>query len=131
MPKGLELPVNAIIFIAIALLVLISIAGFFFNFYSDSSVDTKKAFAEGCASLRSFHSCDHKEINQVSIENMNFGLVCGRNGYGNTADCAHACGCPIPEDETGLPLSTTPTNPQSSESNNGEVSFEVIGVDPL
>jgi hypothetical protein len=105
MAKGMELPLNAIIVIAIAILVLVSVGGFFFGFFSDSSVDTKKLFAQGCASLRAFHSCDHKEINQINLENTNFGYVCGRSGYTDTAVCAKACGCAVPEGESGQSLS--------------------------
>lgn len=95
MRKGLELPVNAIIFIAVAVIVLVSVGSFFFNFFSDSSVDAKKLFAEGCASLRSFHGCDHAQINSISVEGTSFGYVCGRSGYSDTAQCAKACGCSV------------------------------------
>ena len=105
MPKGMELPMNAIIFIVVAVLVLVSIGGFFSGFFSDDSVNTQKLFAQGCASLRSFHSCDHREVNRISVQSSNLGFVCGRSGYGDTVDCAKACGCAVPDDETGQSLS--------------------------
>ena|SRR3989344_5755896 len=105
MPKGMELPLNVIIFVAVALLVLAAIGGFFFGFFNDNSVNNKKLFLEGCASLRAFHECDHREVNSISVEEANFGFVCGRSGFGDTAQCAKACGCYVPDGETGQSLS--------------------------
>ena len=61
------------------------------------------------AELRSkgggFHECDHSEVNSIRIDETNFGFVCGRSGYGDTAQCAKACGCYVPDEETGQSLS--------------------------
>ncbi|MBI4174060.1 MAG: hypothetical protein HY517_00305 [Candidatus Aenigmarchaeota archaeon] len=102
----MDLPINIIIFIGVGVLVLVSLTGFFFGFFSDSSVDNKKLFAQGCASLRSFHDCDHAQINSITMEGVSLGYVCGRGGFTNTADCAKACGCSVGEGEFGQSLST-------------------------
>ena len=103
----MELPLNIIIFVAVGVLVLVSVGGFFFGFFSDSSVDNKKLFAQGCASLRSFHECDHGQINTITMEGVSLGYVCGRSGFTNTVDCAKACGCRVGEGESGQSLSTS------------------------
>lgn|SRR3989338_10079147 len=110
MSKGMELPVNIIIFIAVAVLILASMGAFFLGFFSDDSLDNNKLFAQGCSSLRAFHSCDHNEINRISMENTNFGYVCARSGYTDTATCAKACGCHVVDSETGQSLSGISSN---------------------
>lgn len=104
MRKGLQLPLNTIIFLAIAMLVLVAMSGLFFQSYSGEDAKTQKLFGEGCTILRAIHGCNHKKINEISIEGENFGLVCIRSSYLDTAECAKACGCTIPDGESGLDI---------------------------
>jgi hypothetical protein len=64
--KGIELPVNSVIVIALAIFVLLMIAAFFGK--SGSEIDKTQvntAFNQGCSQLSSSYSCDHERMSEV------------------------------------------------------------------
>ena len=139
MQKGLEMPINMIIVIAIAVLVLVAIFGFFGGqFFSGSDqISSQKLFADGCAVLRNSHSCDQAKINMITIGGKSFGSVCNGNGFSDTAQCAKACGCAVPQGEKGQALQNAPSsqlNKGQTSQNTGQNSqtpkfgFQIVGV---
>jgi len=64
--KGIALPVNSVIIIALAIFVLLMIAAFFSR--SGSELDRTQinsAFNQGCSLLASAYNCDHDKIDQI------------------------------------------------------------------
>ena len=89
-----ELPLNTIVIIAIAAVVLISVFGIFGSqfFSSSKSTDTQRLFARGCNALQNTYSCDSTKISDITLDNTKFNSVCSRSGY-TEEQCAKACGC--------------------------------------
>jgi hypothetical protein len=99
--KGIELPVNAVIIIALAIFVLLMIAAFFSGSgKSINSAQINTAFNEGCSQLSSSYSCDYTKLDQIKtsiIENgqaKNLLEVC-RMSFNNPTmsalKCKNAC----------------------------------------
>jgi hypothetical protein len=101
--KGIELPVNAVIIIALAIFVLLMMAAFFSNSGSEvGKTQLKTAFDSGCSQLSSLHQCSTDEsvlkaINTNIVQNskaLSLLDVC-RQYYNNplmsAADCVKAC----------------------------------------
>ena len=64
--KGIELPVNSVIIIALAIFVLLMLAAFFSK--SGSELDrthVNSAFNQGCSLLASAYSCDHTRVHEI------------------------------------------------------------------
>ncbi len=145
MQKGLEMPVNMIIVIAIAVLVLVALSGFFGGqFFSGSDqIGSQKSFADGCNALRNSNNCDHTKINSMNIDGKGFGGICIGNGFSDTVQCARGCGCTVPSIEQGVPLqysgktSSGVPEPEKTEtgtekeSKDTEPSLEIVSVDIL
>lgn len=146
MQKGLELPLNAIIVIAIAVLVLVALFTFFGSqFFSGSGqVDIQKVFGAGCTALRFSYACEHSKVNEVTIDGTSLGYACSQKGFVDTVQCAKACGCSVPDSESGQALATAPqrsSGPSTSQSGsnqqtpseqtaqNTETTLELVSVD--
>lgn len=103
--KGLELPINAIVVIAIAVIVMIAIAGFFVSGFWNgvTSINEAEAFSKGCASLKALYECKASNVNNVIISGYNppgttnaqcrLGYLCWRRGASSTGQCIKLCGC--------------------------------------
>jgi len=64
--KGIELPVNSVIVIALAIFVLLMLAAFFGK--SSGEVDktpVNTAFNQGCSQLSTSYNCEHIRVNEV------------------------------------------------------------------
>jgi hypothetical protein len=64
--KGIELPVNSVIIIALAIFVLLMLAAFFGK--SGSELDktaVNTAFNQGCSQLSSSYNCDYEKVSEV------------------------------------------------------------------
>jgi hypothetical protein len=64
--KGIELPVNSVIIIALAIFVLLMLAAFFGK--SGGEIDKTQvntAFNQGCSQLSSSYACDYTRVNDV------------------------------------------------------------------
>jgi len=64
--KGIELPVNSVIIIALAIFVLLMLAAFFGK--SGGEIDKTQintAFNQGCSQLSTSYNCDYTRINEV------------------------------------------------------------------
>lgn len=96
--KGLSMPINTIIILALALLVLIVISAFFLGGMNTDSVNIEKGFSDGCTKLTTAKNCVVAEIPniitsyKVNSANKNLHEVCDLKGM-DDADCAKACGC--------------------------------------
>jgi hypothetical protein len=65
-PKGITLPVNSVIIIALAIFVLLMLAAFFGK--SGTGLDTatvNNAFNQGCSLLSSSYNCDYEKVDEV------------------------------------------------------------------
>ena len=89
-----ELPLNVIVIIVIASVVLVSVFGFFGSqfFSSSKNADSQRLFARGCNTLQNTYSCDSARISDITLDNTKFNSVCSENGY-TAEQCAKACGC--------------------------------------
>jgi hypothetical protein len=105
--KGMELPINMIVVILIAVLVLVTVGAFLASQMSNtSSFGLEQAFGEGCQKLRSVYNCDLNA--HVSIKSYTppgrlagsgsdfFADICSAKGFEAGSECAIACGCPRP-----------------------------------
>jgi hypothetical protein len=64
--RGIELPVNAVIIIALAIFVLLMIAAFFSGSgQSINSAQVNTAFNEGCSQLSSVYSCNEQKMSEI------------------------------------------------------------------
>jgi hypothetical protein len=64
--KGIELPVNSVIIIALAIFVLLMLAAFFGK--SGSELDktaVNTAFNQGCSQLSSSYNCDYEKVSEI------------------------------------------------------------------
>jgi hypothetical protein len=64
--KGMELPVNSVIIIALAIFVLLMLAAFFGK--SGSELDQTQintAFNQGCSQLSSSYNCDYERVPEI------------------------------------------------------------------
>ncbi len=105
--KGLELPVNIIVVIAIAVLVMVALGAFFAaNFWGNTNIiNQQQALSNGCNSLRTLYECKASRVNSVIISGYSpsgmtnakcsLGYVCGKQGAADTVACAKMCGCQI------------------------------------
>jgi hypothetical protein len=64
--KGIELPVNAVIIIALAIFVLLMLAAFFGKSGSElDQTQVNSAFNQGCSQLSSSYSCDETKVSEI------------------------------------------------------------------
>jgi hypothetical protein len=100
--KGIELPVNSVIVIALAIFVLLMLAMFLGKGAAQlTAIEAQNAYQSGCSQLSSMYSCDPKKVDQVStglvIEGgaVDFLTAC-RTNFNNPLMSADACvkGCP-------------------------------------
>jgi len=64
--KGIELPVNSVTIIALAIFVLLMIAAFFAKSGSDiDKTQINTAFNQGCSQLSSAYNCDHEKLTDL------------------------------------------------------------------
>jgi hypothetical protein len=114
--KGIELPVNAIVIVAVAILVLAVIAAFFVGALGTNmaGINLEQAFTKGCEALIRAYNCDENKISDGTIKvlgypnpedtDTTFYSLCLQKGY-SASTCAVACGC------TTVPTVTQPEEP--------------------
>ena len=104
------MPIELIVIIAIAVLVLIVLAAFFSGAFGGSTgtIDLQTAFNSACNKLRNVYNCDQNSVSDVKVSytpvgkpnEPNFPLyggtqsLCGLLSYTTPYECARACGCP-------------------------------------
>ena len=99
--KGIELPVNSVIIIALAIFVLLMLAAFFSK--SSGELDrtqVNSAFNQGCYLLASAYNCDYDKVDQIKTNLVMNGQalsllqVCQASFNDNTKSklkCKNAC----------------------------------------
>ena len=103
--KGISLPVNTIVIIAIAILVLSVLAAFFTGFISGGiiTLSLEQAFTKGCDAFMRGYGCDNTDdVESVTVpgyptkDDLDTTLqdVCADKGLLTNDACARACGCP-------------------------------------
>jgi hypothetical protein len=67
--KGISLPINAIVIVAIAVLVLVVIAAFFSGMLIPSSLEIQResALNKACNIWRTSYNCDPDKMNEVTV----------------------------------------------------------------
>ena len=65
--KGIELQVNSVIVIALAIMVLLMIAAFLMVGGDTSSMDLEKAWNQGCGVLKNTHNCDRSIVDSLQV----------------------------------------------------------------
>lgn len=112
--KGLELPINMIIVVAVALLVLMTVFVFFLGSTGSGLGSIEKANLKNrmCTALSSGYSCNPTNVNSISVtgyKKSGGGIVptteatsrvtllelCQLDGISDAAACARSCGCPV------------------------------------
>ncbi len=102
--KGLELPINVVVIVAITVLVLVAIGAFFLtNFGSGvGTISLEQALASSCNNLRALYGCQANSISSVisqdyKINNKECSLadICSKKGAANAAQCLRLCGCTV------------------------------------
>ena len=112
--RGLELPINMIVVIAIAVLALTVIAAFFTGSIGGgiNSITVEQAWNRACTNLKSVQDCSNTNfkisgyalaaggkgiVESQSGPGIDFLTVCGLKGITTTPEtnCIKACGCPI------------------------------------
>jgi hypothetical protein len=95
--KGIELPVNSVIIISLAIFVLLMLAAFFGNSGSElDQIRINTAFNQGCSQLSTSYHCDHEKVSEVktslivSGEAKNLLEVC-RMSFNNPSMSALKC----------------------------------------
>jgi hypothetical protein len=64
--KGIELPVNTVIIIALAIFVLLMLAAFFGKSSGDlTTTQITAAFNQGCSQLSSSYNCDYEKLPEI------------------------------------------------------------------
>lgn len=97
--KGMQLPVNMIIIISVAVLVMLVVASFFTGqtSFGFSSISSEKQLAFACNTLHSQYACDQSSVGEVYVDdgNSRFYLanLCREKGAVYEGDCASLCGC--------------------------------------
>jgi hypothetical protein len=119
--KGIELPVNSVIIIALAIFVLLMLAAFFGKSGSElDQTQVNTAFNQGCSQLSSSYNCDETKVSEVKTSLVVSGQakslldVC-RMSFNNPSmsalKCKFACQtCPKIVSE-GSPCETTGSDP--------------------
>ena len=118
--RGISLPIETIIIIAVTVLVMVVVATFFIVQSGQSivSITDDAALAQGCTELASRHSCDDQlGLNKIKISNYetkcptgdpgpmvtrdgvqicnSLMTICIKKGFPNQADCRKTlCKCP-------------------------------------
>jgi len=64
--KGITLPVNSVIIIALAIFVLLMLAAFFGKSSSDlTTTEITNAFNQGCSQLSTSYNCDYEKLSEI------------------------------------------------------------------
>ena len=107
MKKGMELPINMIVIIALAVLILVIITAFTTSQVGQGvgNIDVERAFAAACTKLRA-QSCVDTALTTITENVQGFPTaqslidLCTRKGFVDaigttsaTAACKAACGC--------------------------------------
>lgn len=107
--KGISLPINALIVIAIAVVALVTLGALFFSssFSSISSTDTQRVFGLGCARYcKSDLYSTFQGAYEASKNDQQFVAACQKLGYGDQQHvnrCLQACvSCNLIVTETDL-----------------------------
>jgi hypothetical protein len=119
--KGIELPVNAVIIIALAIFVLLMLAAFFGKSVSElDQTQVNTAFNQGCSQLSSSYNCDETKVSEIktslSVSGQAKSLldVC-RMSFNNPSmsalKCKFACATCPRRVYQGSPCETTGSNP--------------------
>jgi len=102
--KGIELPLNTIIIMAIAVIVLLATASFFFKMWQTPRIEAQNAFSDGCAKYKnrdpqcnilSETEFDSIDTSSASEAFSTLGAACDYLYNGVFEDCKTACGCPV------------------------------------
>jgi len=115
----MQLPVNAVVVISAAALVLAVAAAFFSGqiYTGLNAIEAEQLYSKACSVLRT--DCD-ADLDFVSADGYSLTEICLAKGIAYSADCAQSCGCPA---TYSYPLATEKDRTTVSSS-----IFENIGV---
>ncbi len=69
--KGISLPVNSVIIIALAVMVLLMLAAFFTGvFRQTGSVDVGNAWTQGCSILKHTYNCNGSKVAEIKTSDI-------------------------------------------------------------
>jgi hypothetical protein len=105
--KGMELPINMIIIIAIAMLILVIVGAFFSGTFGGTvgSISLENALNQACSQLVTIYNCDDGKLGTISVNYKETGqsdatlkplsrLCTLKLGSGYTIEaCMRYCGC--------------------------------------
>jgi len=77
MLKGVSLPINLIVIIAIAVLVLVVLAGFFGGFFTEAAIGIQRdaALDQACQEAREIYGCGLSALDTSSVTHKDLGDV--------------------------------------------------------
>jgi hypothetical protein len=103
--KGMELPINMIVVVLIAVLVLTAVGVFLSQQFGGgaSGIELENAFGQGCQQLRTLYNCDRQASFRIASYTPQgyaagsgadfFGDICRLKGIPDHELCAVTCGC--------------------------------------
>lgn len=105
--KGLELPINMIVIIAVAVLILVAVIAFFATQFGNSgdTIAQQNAFNGACNTLKAIYNCQPNFVSQITTTYTAPGAstpmslldLCTRLKQTNVpTTCAKFCGCQLP-----------------------------------
>ncbi len=106
--RGMELPINMIVIIAVAVLVLTVIAAFFTGALGQgvNTIAVENAFQKGCQLAKTVYNCNtnsfpvsgyrptaSNSIQEDPTGSVSFSVICNLKGAADQTTCLRLCGC--------------------------------------
>ena len=105
MSKGLELPINMIVVIAVAMLVLVIVAAFLLGWFDTLKIEQEQKLNDACLIFKNTDDCDLASLStpfhyrKYSTESQDqtyaLSVICEHKGFLDDNKCAIRCGCTV------------------------------------
>jgi hypothetical protein len=121
--KGLSLPIETIVIVLVAVLVLMIIAAFFSGWFGSSAIQMQRetALSNACQQFKTIYNCNPDDIGENVIKYTDIGKpeedysverLCLLLGIATGSDiednaCLRKCGCVVSTPTTSAPTTTT------------------------
>ena len=100
MRKGMALPINMVVILAVAMLILVVVGAFFSGYFGGGTLDI--ALNQACNQFVTIYNCDETKLDRVTVmytlpgksdqEAVSLKRLCELKGY-NSETCMRVCGC--------------------------------------
>jgi competence protein ComGC len=95
MKKGMSLPVNTVVILGIAVLVMLLVVSFLFNGFDPNDVTAKTEIEEKCLDFRTMYDCDVEKLSEIQTDYKNMDLyeLLQNEGYDTEQKMLKRCNC--------------------------------------